>query len=68
MEDICTYNDDKQMIEYKIESSTHRYTVRVTYLRIMTSLLIRILYKIGFSKVLTESCNTWPYELIYAYK
>lgn len=68
MEDICTYNDDKQMIEYKIESSTHRYTVRVTYLRIMTSLLIEILYKIGFSKVLTESCNTWPYELIYAYK
>lgn len=68
MEDICSYNNDKQIIQYKIKSSAHKYTVQVTYLRTPTSLIIKILYKIGFSKVVTESCSTWPYELIYAYR
>lgn len=68
MEDICSYNNDKQIIKYKIKSGAHEYMIQVTYLRTPTSLIIRMLYRIGFSKVETENCDTWPYELIYAYR
>lgn len=66
--DICSYIGNKQKIEYKIKSNSHTQIIKVTYLRISTSSIVEVLYKAGFCKVVVESCNTWPYELIYAHK
>ena len=66
--DRCHYYGDKQVVEYEIKSDNSKQTANVSYLRIATSTIVEMLYRIGFRRVTTECYSTWPYELIYAYK
>ncbi len=67
--DNCFYEKDRQYVEYTIiKNNSQKENILVSYLKIHTKDLIKLLYKYGYQKVWVNNINKWPYDIIYAKK